>query len=54
MEAAAAGLPVVAGDVRGCRQVVDDGKSGRLVPVGDVSALAEALDALVRDAGAAG
>ncbi len=51
MEAAAAGLPVVASDVRGCRQVVDDGKSGRLVPVGDVSALAEALDALVRDAG---
>ncbi len=51
MEAAALGLPVVASDVRGCRQVVDDGRSGRLVPVGDVAALAEALDDLVRDPG---
>ena len=33
MEAAAMGLPVVATDIRGCRQVVDDGRTGRLVPV---------------------
>ena len=35
MEAAAMGLPVVATDIRGCRQVVDDGVTGMLVPVAD-------------------
>ena len=34
MEAAASGLPIVATDVRGCRQVVDDGTTGLLVPCG--------------------
>ncbi len=43
MEAAAMGLPVVATDIRGCRQVVDDGVNGRLVPVGDAVALADAI-----------
>jgi glycosyltransferase involved in cell wall biosynthesis len=46
MEAAAMGLPVVATDVRGCRQVVDDGRSGLLVPVRDAAALATAIRAL--------
>ena len=49
MEAAATGLPVVATDIRGCRQVVDDGVTGLLVPVGDVKALAAALSSLVAD-----
>lgn len=43
MEAAAMGLPVVATDIRGCRQVVDDGVNGFLVPLGDGTALARAL-----------
>jgi glycosyltransferase involved in cell wall biosynthesis len=43
MEAAAMGLPVVAYDIRGCRQVVDDGTTGRLVPLHDVVALTEAI-----------
>lgn len=43
MEAAASGLPVVATDIRGCRQVVDPGVTGALVPVRDASALAAAL-----------
>ncbi len=43
MEAAAMGLPVVATNIRGCRQVVDDGRTGRLVPVRDASAIAEAV-----------
>ena len=43
MEAAAMGLPVVATDIRGCRQVVDDGRTGVLVPVRDAVALAEAV-----------
>ena len=34
MEAAASGLPVVATDIRGCRQVVEPGVTGALVPVG--------------------
>lgn len=43
MEAAASGLPVVATDIRGCRQVVDDGITGDLVPVRDPDALMGAL-----------
>src|SRR5438105_11867978 len=50
MEAAAMGVPVVATNIRGCRQVVDDGRTGRLVPVGDVDALAGAIAALATDA----
>ena len=44
MEAAAMGLPIVATDIRGCREVVDDGVNGRLVPVNDSAALAEAIN----------
>ncbi len=47
MEAAASGLPIVATDIRGCRQVVDDGVTGSLVPVADAAALAGALTELV-------
>jgi glycosyltransferase involved in cell wall biosynthesis len=47
MEAAATGLPVVASDIRGCRQVVDDPVTGRLFPVRDVDALAAALRAVL-------
>src|SRR5690606_30198843 len=49
MEAAASGLPVIATDVRGCRQVVDDGVTGLLVPVRDPVALAAAIRALGED-----
>jgi len=48
MEAAAMGLPVVATNVRGCREVVDDGVTGRLVPVRDPGALAVAIGELAR------
>lgn len=51
MEAAAMGLPVVTTDVRGCREVVVDGVTGRLVPVRDADALADAVAGLVGDAG---
>ena len=43
MEAASMGLPIVATDIRGCRQVVDDGVNGILVPVLDTEALAAAI-----------
>ena len=49
MEAAATGLPIVATDIRGCRQVVTDGANGRLVPVGDEQRLAGAVVRLVAD-----
>ncbi len=46
MEAAATGLPIVATNVRGCRQVVDDGTTGLLVPVADARALNAAIGEL--------
>jgi len=49
MEAVASGLPVVTTDVRGCRLVVDRGVSGRLVPVRDPHALADAIGDLADD-----
>ncbi|MGH9019219.1 MAG: glycosyltransferase, partial [Acidimicrobiales bacterium] len=49
MEAAASAVPVIATDVRGCRQVVDDGATGLLVPVRSADALAEAIAALAGD-----
>jgi glycosyltransferase involved in cell wall biosynthesis len=49
MEAAAMGLPVIATDIRGCRQVVDDGRTGLLVPRRDARALADAIGALAAD-----
>ncbi|CAN5322248.1 MAG: GNAT family N-acetyltransferase [Acidimicrobiia bacterium] len=49
MEAAAMGLPVIATDIRGCRQVVEDGATGRLVPVADPAALSAAITAIGDD-----
>jgi glycosyltransferase involved in cell wall biosynthesis len=49
MEAAASGLPLIATDVRGCRQVVDDGVTGLLVPVRDADELAAAMRRLADD-----
>jgi len=46
-EAMAAGLPVIASDVDGLREVVDDGNSGLLVPFGDVEKMSSALLALL-------
>jgi glycosyltransferase involved in cell wall biosynthesis len=50
LEAMAAGLPIVASDVGGLRELVEDGVSGVLVPPGDAGALAAALTRLVADA----
>ncbi|WP_295889011.1 glycosyltransferase family 4 protein [uncultured Thiohalocapsa sp.] len=50
IEAAAAGLPLVATDVPGCREVVREGENGLLVPPRNAEALAEALARLAADA----
>lgn len=49
MEAAAMGLPIVATDIRGCREVVEEGVNGLLVPVGEPTELAEAIRRLGED-----
>ena len=51
MEAAAMGLPVVATDIRGCRQVVEHGVTGLLVPPHDAAALTDAVVRLAGDSG---
>jgi glycosyltransferase involved in cell wall biosynthesis len=50
MEAAAMGLPIVATDIRGCRQVVDHNVTGLLVPARDPASLAAAIGHLVASA----
>ena len=49
IEAAACGRPIVATDVRGCREIVRHGENGLLVEPRNPEALAEALRILIRD-----
>jgi glycosyltransferase involved in cell wall biosynthesis len=49
IEAAAAGLPLVTTDAPGCREALEDGASGLLVPARKPVALADALESLIRD-----
>jgi glycosyltransferase involved in cell wall biosynthesis len=49
LEAHAAGKPVVAARATGVRDGVIDGITGILVPIGDVAALAEALELVLND-----
>jgi len=50
MEASAMGVPVVASDIRGCREVVAHRRTGLLFPVRDVPAFTAAVRALLVDA----
>src|SRR5205807_9344572 len=47
VEAAATGRPLVATDVRGCREIVRPGVNGLLVPPRDSAALAHAIERLL-------
>lgn len=49
MEASAMGVPVVASDVKGNREAVENGRTGLLVPFGDVTALAGAIEQILAD-----
>ena len=49
LESLAMGLPCVATDVPGCREAVEDGVNGLLVPARDSVALANAIDCLVNN-----
>lgn len=49
LEAAATGLPIVATDIAGNREIVRDGVTGSLVPVRDADALAAAILRLLAD-----
>ena len=49
LEAQAAGLPVVCGDSRGGADIVADGETGLLAPLGDAPAFAKAVEALLAE-----
>lgn len=49
-EAAAAGLPAIGTCINAVPEIIDDGKSGLLVPPGDSEALIRALDTLIASA----
>jgi glycosyltransferase involved in cell wall biosynthesis len=49
LEAFAFGIAVVATPVGAVPEVIDHGRNGMIVPVGDVAALADALQLLIRD-----
>ncbi|ASQ89853.1 glycosyl transferase [Prosthecochloris sp. GSB1] len=47
MEAMAAGKPVVATDVNGARELMDEGRTGIIVPPRDPKAMAEAIESII-------
>ena len=49
MEAAAAGLPIITTNTIGCKECVDEGVNGYLVPVGDSIILAEKMIAFIQN-----
>jgi len=49
LEAASCGIPIVAFDVPGCREIIKDGVNGFLVPFKDTVALYSAIEKLLND-----
>lgn len=50
LEGAATGRPLVATQVPGCQDVIIEGETGFLTPLGDIHALGHALETLIHDA----
>lgn len=53
LEAAAMGLPIVASNIAGCREVVSHGRTALLFAPGDADAIVDAIHAVLRDPAAA-
>jgi N,N'-diacetylbacillosaminyl-diphospho-undecaprenol alpha-1,3-N-acetylgalactosaminyltransferase len=49
LEAASMGKPIITTNTIGCKEVVEDGKNGYLVPPKDIKALEEAIERLILD-----
>jgi glycosyltransferase involved in cell wall biosynthesis len=49
VEAMAARVPVVSTMSEGAQEIIEDNRTGRLIPIGDVEALASAIDGLLSD-----
>lgn len=49
LEAMAMGRPIITTDAPGCRETVDDGENGFLVPTQDVDALVAAMERFLKD-----
>ncbi|WP_341876752.1 glycosyltransferase family 4 protein [Defluviitalea saccharophila] len=49
MEAMAAGLPIIATDIRGNRDLISHGQEGYLVPIGDIEKTKEAILQILKD-----
>jgi glycosyltransferase involved in cell wall biosynthesis len=49
VEAMAAGVPVIATRSEGAREIIDDGQTGQLVPIGDAVALTNVLEQVLSD-----
>lgn len=49
IEAMACGVPVIASMSEGAREIITDGVNGRLIPIGDAPALAQAMTELLAD-----
>jgi glycosyltransferase involved in cell wall biosynthesis len=49
IESLAAGVPIVGTDIQALANMISDGENGRLVPTGDVEALADAIEELLAD-----
>ena len=49
LEAQSAGVPVVGSDIPGIREVVEDGKTGFIVPAGNPVGYADRLQMLFQD-----
>jgi glycosyltransferase involved in cell wall biosynthesis len=49
LEALASGVPVVSTDVGGIREIIEDGKTGYLVPKGSAEEMAKRIVDLLRD-----